>query len=167
MNVIFMQPAAAEFSECDQFSLWGNCECFVSGFDTEADFNSGQKRGAWGLSWTLFEQSHYVAPLHWLTSFENSNQGGIQPLSTAKLLKWPKIQTLSLSETRSLPVHCVLQLSHGLVLSLSANIKCYSSAHNLTWDPTHNQRIDGHKSDQRPPSPVDWVLSGIQLFQSS
>ena len=120
-----------------------------------------------GLSWTLFEQSHYVAPLHWLTSFENSNQGGIQPLSTAKLLKWPKIQTLSLSETRSLPVYCVLQLSHGLVLSLSANIKCYSSAHNLTWDPTHNQRIDGHKSDQRPPSPVDWVLNwaGFNSFE--
>ena len=50
MNVIFMQPAAAEFSECDQFSLWGNRECFASGFDTEADFNSGQKRGAWVLA---------------------------------------------------------------------------------------------------------------------
>ena len=50
MNVIFMQPAAAEFSECDQFSLWGNRECSASGFDTGADFNSGQKGGAWGLS---------------------------------------------------------------------------------------------------------------------
>lgn len=48
MNVIFMQPGAAEFSECDQFSLWGNRECFASGFDTEADFNAGPKKGAMG-----------------------------------------------------------------------------------------------------------------------
>ena len=48
MNVIFMQPGAAEFSECDQFSLWGNRECSASGFDTEADFNAGPKKGAMG-----------------------------------------------------------------------------------------------------------------------
>ena len=65
MNVIFMQPVAAEFLDCDQSSLWGNRECFASGFDTEADFNSDQKKGeAWGLSSrTLFEQSHYAAAL--------------------------------------------------------------------------------------------------------
>ena len=110
-------------------------------------FLFGPKKGeAWGLSSrTLFEQSHYAAALlHWLTSFENSNQGGIQPLSTAKLLKWPKIQTLSLSESRSPLVLCSPKLG---ALSLSANIKRYSRTHNLTWDPTHNDALTD-KGDQ-------------------
>ena len=45
----FHAAAAPEFSECDQFSLWGNRECFASGFDTEADFNSSQKREGHGV----------------------------------------------------------------------------------------------------------------------
>ena len=57
MNVIFMQPVAAEFLDCDQSSLWGNRECFASGFDTEADFNSDQKKGKHGV---LVVVEHYL-----------------------------------------------------------------------------------------------------------
>ena len=157
MNVIFMQPLHQSFQSVTNSLCGETVNASRPDLIQKLILIRAKKGGAWGLSWTLFEQSHYVALLHWLTSFENSNQGGIQPLSTAKLLKWPKIQTLSLSETRSLPVYCVLQLSHGLALSLSlsANIKCCSSTHNLTWDLTNNQRIDRHKSDLRPPSHFD------------